>query len=143
MDIGDKIRLKREELGLSQAEVARAVSISQAAIDKIENGKTRRSKFLPQILAKLDLPQALLFEGSAVTPSPETKGPGDTLLNNELRQVGPTKLIPIKVSGRAKAGEWLAVDDLGDWDEPEIIYGQRDERFPDARLLAFALMATA
>lgn len=58
---------------------------------------------------------------------------------DEVRQVAPSRMIPIKVSGRAKAGEFLAVEDLGDWEEPEIVYGARDERFPDARHLAFAV----
>lgn len=70
MEIGDRIRVRREERQLSQADLGRAVGISQAAVEKIESGKTRRSRFLPQLLAHLGLPQALLFEGAPQADEP-------------------------------------------------------------------------
>lgn len=136
MDIRDQIRLRREELGRSQAELGRAVGISQAAIDKIESGKTQRSRFLPQILASLDLPQDLLFKGSQVA-APQPQDPAAAPMANELRPVDLGELIPIKIAGKVKAGEFIAIEDLGDWDEPEIIHDVRDPRFPDARHLGF------
>jgi len=138
MEIGDRIRQKREELGQSQAELGRAIGISQAAIDKIESGKTRRSRYLPQLLAKLGLPQSLLFEGSSVLP-PKGEQPQDqaTELDNELRSIDLGELVPIKIAGKAKAGEFIAIEDLGDWDEPETFLDTRDPRFPHAKHLGF------
>jgi transcriptional regulator with XRE-family HTH domain len=47
----------RERLKLSQAELGRAVGVSQATIDKIESGRTTLSRFLPRIAARLGIPQ--------------------------------------------------------------------------------------
>lgn len=138
MEIGDRIRQKREELGQSQAELGRAIGISQAAIDKIESGKTRRSRYLPQLLAKLGLPQSLLFEGSSVLPPKGERPPDQTSeLANELQPIDLGELVPIKIAGKAKAGEFIAIEDLGDWDEPETFLDTRDPRFPHAKHLGF------
>jgi transcriptional regulator with XRE-family HTH domain len=56
MEIGEKIRTQREALGLSQADLAQAVGVSQATVDKIESGKTVRSRYLPRIAARLGIP---------------------------------------------------------------------------------------
>jgi transcriptional regulator with XRE-family HTH domain len=57
MELGALVRKYRERLGLSQAELGRAVGVSQATIDKIENGRTTLSRFLPRIAARLGIPQ--------------------------------------------------------------------------------------
>jgi DNA-binding XRE family transcriptional regulator len=55
MKMGQKIRRRREELRLSQADLGRQVGVSQATIDKIEAGHTARSRYLPLIAVKLGL----------------------------------------------------------------------------------------
>lgn len=137
MEIGDRIRLRREELSQSQAELGRAVGISQAAIEKIEKGKTRRSRFLPQILAKLGLPQSLLFEGSQIAAPKDDEAPGGNQLSNELTPIDLGELVPVKIAGKAKAGEFISIEDLGDWEEPVEFLDTRDQRFPHARHLGF------
>jgi transcriptional regulator with XRE-family HTH domain len=57
MELGDLVRKYREALKLSQAELGRAVGVSQATIDKIESGRTTLSRFLPRIAARLGIPQ--------------------------------------------------------------------------------------
>jgi transcriptional regulator with XRE-family HTH domain len=57
MELGDLVRKYRELHGLSQAELGRAVGVSQATIDKIESGRTTLSRFLPRIAARLGIPQ--------------------------------------------------------------------------------------
>lgn len=54
-DIGAIIRAAREAKGLSQAQLARAIGIKQQSLDSVENGKTARSKFMPEIVAELGL----------------------------------------------------------------------------------------
>lgn len=49
MGIGDEIRRAREARGLSQRQLGKKVGISQAAIQKIEDGDTKRSRYLPDI----------------------------------------------------------------------------------------------
>lgn len=119
MAIGDDIRARRIELKLSQADLGKLVKLSQAAIDKIESGKTQKSRFLPEILAAL---------GMGRSPA--------MALASELKPAS-SDLIPIKVVGKLKAGEFIAVEDLGDWDEPETILDIVDSRFPNARHMAF------
>ena len=76
MKIGQKIRRRREELRLSQADLGRQVGVSQATIDKIEAGHTARSRYLPLIAVKLGLPleeidpglQALSAQGGLTGP---------------------------------------------------------------------------
>lgn len=119
MGIGDDIRLRRNELGLSQAELAKLVKLSQAAIDKIESGKTVKSRFLPEILAALGMDRSPAMA-----------------MASELRPL-QAQIIPIKVVGKLKAGEFIAVEDLGDWGDPETILDVVDSRFPNARHMAF------
>ena len=74
MKIGQKIRRRREELRLSQADLGRQVGVSQATIDKIEAGHTARSRYLPLIAVKLglaleDLDPALAGLGGPATAS--------------------------------------------------------------------------
>src|SRR5690348_18229810 len=65
MKIGQKIRRRREELRLSQADLGRQVGVSQATIDKIEAGHTARSRYLPLIAVKLGLPLEEIDPGLA------------------------------------------------------------------------------
>lgn len=47
------VRERRKALGLSQQQLADLAGVSQTTIDKIENGRVSRSKFLQQILLRL------------------------------------------------------------------------------------------
>lgn len=70
--IGEKIRAKREELGLSQAQLGKqAGGISQATVDKIESGQTLRSKFMPQIAQRLGIPLDEIYPELSGMPTPE------------------------------------------------------------------------
>lgn len=55
MSIGARIKEARLARGLSQAQLADAVGISQAAITKIEQGGTVKSKHLPDLMAFLGI----------------------------------------------------------------------------------------
>lgn len=70
MELGDLVRKHRERLGLSQAELGRAVGVSQATIDKIESGRTTLSRFLPRIAARLGIPQRELAPFTGAQPPP-------------------------------------------------------------------------
>lgn len=73
METGEKIRMSREARGWSQADLARRVSISQPAINKIEAGETRLSRFLPRIAQELGLDIAELIEGLTSSDRPTTE----------------------------------------------------------------------
>lgn len=81
-EIGARVRLARERLGRSQEDVARQLGISQNSVQKIENGKVGRSRYVSVLweLVGLDLaelnpafkpnlpprPPAIGFAGSPV-----------------------------------------------------------------------------
>lgn len=58
MALGERIRDEREKRGWSQADLARRVGVSQVTINKIENGQTVKSKWLPEIMVLLNIPIA-------------------------------------------------------------------------------------
>lgn len=62
LEPGERIRQAREARGWSQADLGKRVGISQPAIQKIEDGRTQNSKFLPQIAGVLSIPIAELDE---------------------------------------------------------------------------------
>lgn len=127
MTLGEKIRAQRELLGLSQVDLAKRVGVSQVAIDKIERGKTRKSRYLPEVLASLGMPLDLISEtvGNAAS------------LESTVRRVPAAATSQTRIIGKAKAGEFIAIEDLGDWDEQRFIEDAPDPRFPNARRLAF------
>lgn len=51
----EKIRARREQLGLSQSEMARRIGVTQAAVNKIESGRVARSRHLGRIARELGL----------------------------------------------------------------------------------------
>jgi transcriptional regulator with XRE-family HTH domain len=52
-----RIRQARQERGLSQKELGAAVGITQAAIEKIESGKTAKSRYVADLMRFLGLKQ--------------------------------------------------------------------------------------
>lgn len=129
MKLGEKIRARRNELGMSQAELAQRIGISQVAIDKIESGKTLKSKYLPEVLSVLAMPLDLI--------SPTVEKSAVPQLDSSVHPTEAAATIPVRIIGKVKAGEFIAVEDLGDWDEPRYVQDVRDSRFPNARHLAF------
>ncbi|MCK0554493.1 helix-turn-helix domain-containing protein [Pantoea ananatis] len=51
--IAKRVQSKRSELGLTQAELAERVGTSQQAIEQLENGKTKRPRYLPELAKAL------------------------------------------------------------------------------------------
>lgn len=70
-NIAELVKQRREELGISQEKLAEAVGTSQATIDKIENQRSRQSRFLPQIFRVLQLPLELLTVSRAMPVIPD------------------------------------------------------------------------
>lgn len=55
MASGEQIKRARDARGLSQADLARAVGVEPPTIGKIESGRTRRSRVMPEIEQYLGL----------------------------------------------------------------------------------------
>lgn len=72
---GELVRERREALKMSQIELAQAVNTTQATIDKIENHRSMRSRFLPAIFDVLGLPLDELTKGAISPPKPNASFP--------------------------------------------------------------------
>jgi SOS-response transcriptional repressor LexA len=115
MTAGERLRAKREERGLSAAELAQRVGRSESAVRNQENG----TNGIPPALAKkyaqaLGTTAAWILYGDetpASTPEPE--------------------MAVLPVLGAIQAGAWLAIDDSSQ-DEPETRPAARDRRYPHA-----------
>ena len=53
--IGERIRRRREELGIKQEKLAELVGTNQQTISRIESGETTHSRYMPAILRALDM----------------------------------------------------------------------------------------
>jgi transcriptional regulator with XRE-family HTH domain len=70
--IGERIRLRRTELGLTQDELAAALGVSYQQVQKYENGANRISAVrLWQIGRRLDVPVGWFFEEPNDPAGPE------------------------------------------------------------------------
>ena len=86
--IGSTVRDARIKRGWSQQQLAEAARVSQTTVDKIENGITKKSRFLPEIFKALglDLADVVLHGGSE---------------ESSLRSLDPSRNIMRKRSVRA------------------------------------------
>lgn len=55
MEIGDKIKVRRELARLSQQELAEMAGTTQQTIDRLERGVTEHSRYLPKIFEVLEM----------------------------------------------------------------------------------------
>lgn len=71
MSIGKRVKNRRDEMGLTQAELAQKVGTSQQAIQQLEDGKTKRPRYIPELSAALncDIKWLLTGAGSSAMPS--------------------------------------------------------------------------
>lgn len=101
--------------GRSQSELARRLGVHPSAINKLVNGKRG--------LKTNEIPIAADYFG-------EEPPAGD------VRQVIGGQLVPVIKNGKVAAGVFREVDDF-DQSEPERLWEPPDERFPNARRMAF------
>jgi transcriptional regulator with XRE-family HTH domain len=90
MQTGERIRQAREAKGWSQADLAQAVGISQAAIQKIESGETLRTRFIQDIERALDIANEAAT--GAVIPARQLVGERDLPIFGAT-EGGPGQLI--------------------------------------------------
>ncbi|HEO1670819.1 TPA: LexA family transcriptional regulator [Klebsiella aerogenes] len=65
MSISSKVKSKRMQMGLNQAELAQMVGTSQQSIEQLENGKTKRPRFLPELASVLGVSVDWLINGTS------------------------------------------------------------------------------
>jgi transcriptional regulator with XRE-family HTH domain len=88
--IGDRVRLRRQELGLTQQELAARAGGGQSSINRIENGETPdpRSSTLNALSVALKVPVAWL-QGEEGADSPPGEEPSQVPQSLTLLDVSP------------------------------------------------------
>lgn len=108
IEVGTRIRAAREAKGWSQADLARATGIKQQSIDAVEKGATRRSKFLPEIVAELGIdPEAVGLPKETMTAA-DGWAPASQILQ-------PGRDFPIHASAEGGPGEIIRSAEPVDW----------------------------
>ena len=119
MTSGDQIRKAREAKGLSQADLARAVGISQPAINKIEKGGIVKSKYIPDILRALNIAATPSFvpmvgyvsAGSTAIHFADGQGPYDMVIGPDD---STTATVAVEIRGESLGAifhHWLVFYD--------------------------------
>jgi phage repressor protein C with HTH and peptisase S24 domain len=99
MEIADKLRAAREEMSLSQKQVANRVGMTQQSYEAIEAGRTQRSKFLPRIAQVLGLDlrdldtQLEALAAPEIPKAPELTGFGGDFPVYSSAEGGPGEII--------------------------------------------------
>lgn len=124
MTIASRVKSRRESLDITQAELAENVGTSQQSIEQLENGKTKRPRYLPELAKELGVTVDWLLSGteqSNVTyAGPYTPSPKYPLISSvragawndadepyTLEQIDEWYESDVKIQGRAF---WLRVD---------------------------------
>ncbi|CAB3705951.1 putative HTH-type transcriptional regulator [Achromobacter ruhlandii] len=117
--LGDRIKEARLSLGMSQAQLARKIGVSQGAIGHLERGRTQASSLLLRLASALGVSPVWLESGDVPFSTSD-----DEALASRLRHVsaqpfgsgtnvapGPDLYTPIPLISWVQAGDWCTVVD--------------------------------
>jgi SOS-response transcriptional repressor LexA len=129
-------RQRLNATGRNPFEAAKIGGLERSFVNDIliEKKKTVQGRSIGKLALALDTsPEAIVRAMAGEPPTETTPQPlgQSTVHSVELETT------PVRVIGKAKAGEFISVEDMGDWDEPRYVQDIRDSRFPNARHLAF------
>ncbi len=95
MDISDRVKARRDELGLTQAELASVAKTSQQAIQQLEDGKIKRPRYLLELALALGCDVRWLLTGEGEPPAPyDPKAVHPSKDSWEITTAGPGSKIP-------------------------------------------------
>ena len=92
--IGDRIRVARLNLGLSQAELAKRANVSQGTIGQLESGRNQSSGKIVELAAALNVsPEWLLYGKNppSVAQKPENIEASDSYITSEQSSIALKK----------------------------------------------------
>ncbi|PRD13116.1 LexA family protein [Pantoea coffeiphila] len=95
MTIAARVLAKRNELGLTQTELAERAGTTQQAIVQLESGKTKRPRYLPELAKALCCEIEWLLDGKDVVTGDNVSG---------FRPYSPGRKYP--VLSKVQAGAW-------------------------------------
>lgn len=113
MSIAARVKSMRELLKLTQTDLAERIGTSQQAIEQLENGKTKRPRYLPELADKLGVTIEWLLNGNQDPP---------LQLNSEINN--NTNKYPL--ISWVQAGEWCEaiepcqISDIDEYYESDI-----------------------
>ncbi|EIX9440359.1 helix-turn-helix domain-containing protein [Klebsiella pneumoniae] len=116
MSIANRVKSQREALGLTQTELAIRSKTSQQAIEQLENGKTKRPRYLPELANALNVTIEWLLEGGEEA---------SVTFIGENKKQGRYPLVSLVSAGAwAEACEPYNIKDIEEWyDSDAKIYG--------------------
>lgn len=136
-ELFERIQRRLQATGKTAKAASREAGLSESFIKNIKTGasKSPRAEGIASLARTLGTTVEWLTEGRG----PEDSG-DRVSWHGEPSTVRPVAIEPVeqtRIIGKAKAGEFIAIEDLGDWDEQRFIDDAPDPRFPNARRLAF------
>lgn len=115
MNIGARVKSKRDQLDLTQGQLAERVGTSQQAIEQLEGGKTKRPRYLPELARVLGVSIDWLLDGK----DEGLKGDNFSLAG----QYAPGKRYPVLSSVQAgcwaEAIEAYSINEISEWLESD------------------------
>ncbi|POD92318.1 LexA family protein [Pectobacterium odoriferum] len=112
MTIAVRVKSRRESLEITQVELAERVGTSQQSIEQLENGKTKRPRYLPELAKELGVTVDWLLSGKE---------------ESNVTYAGPYASSPkYPLISSVKAGSWndadepLTLDQIDDWYESDV-----------------------
>jgi transcriptional regulator with XRE-family HTH domain len=146
-----RIRVERQRRGMSQKELGAAVGITQAAIEKIESGKTAKSRYVSDLLRYLGLK-----EGVREVPVVGYVSAGDTSVHytdqgvmdtisgpDDTSEVTVAVLIRGESLGPAFDGWYAFYDDVRHPPSPDLMGELCVVGLPDERVLIKQIRAAS
>lgn len=128
---GQIVKSARDARGWSQEELARRVGISQPAIKKIEDGVSKKSRFMPKIAEVLNLEIAEVDHSLSPSVNHPTEKPGsgnpDMMSRVPLRALIGQRDLPVHGSAQGGRGALIVTTEAVEWlGRPQPLEGVKD-----------------
>ncbi|KAB0300735.1 helix-turn-helix domain-containing protein [Vibrio fortis] len=104
MSFADRVKQRRKELGLSQAELAEIVGVAQQSIHKIEDGRTLKPRNILQLANALQC-SALWLQGL----EPQDNNDRSHTLTTNAVMINTSEIRSLPILSQVQAGNWANV----------------------------------
>lgn len=114
MTISARVLLRRNQLGLTQTELADLAGTTQQAIVQLESGKTKRPRYLPELAKALECDIQWLLDGSGIGVDANIKNP-----KPRVRGAAYPVISKVQAGAWAEACEPYTLKDVDLWLESD------------------------
>lgn len=116
MNIGIRVKNKRDALGLTQGQLAEKAGTSQQSIEQLEAGKTKRPRYLPELARALGVTIEWLLDGNVAT----IRGDNFKYAGEYTPERRYPVLSSVQAGSWAEAVEAYSVDQVSEWLESGV-----------------------